>query len=292
MGITASLTRRYIRHEENPEDRELRHVTKLKQKIIQNPPMEMILLLSVCFNRALQDQKNETILSLTDPKFIREIIFKSKPDHVELFSDFFSQITNRTEFRDDKLSELIEYSLSLHQTPLPDDGYERLKYLKLSDTTIYILNHYTRSNLRIPEEKLNIVRIILTLSNQESMDNIQAGRFRALIATHNEHIRNNIEEILIYLTSPIQLTRILERLDFVDQTLIRKITHYFNKWIEGYYSDCWSFTDDPIVEQWIECFRQFLEGDNKQGLKNELLSCSSNHRTLADYVIYRLEHQT
>lgn len=293
MGIAASLTRRrYVRHEENPEDGELQHTEQFKLKIIQNPSMEMILLLNVCFDRAVQDRKNETILSLMDPKFIREIIFKSRHNHVELFSDFLSRITDRTEFKDDTLAKLTESALFLHASPLPENGYERLKYLKLSDTTIYILNNYTRSNLRIPEEKLNIIRVILALSSQENMDSIQSGRFKALIANHNDHIRNSIEEILVYLAFPIQLTRILERLDFVDHVLIRKIAHYFNKWIEGYYSDSYTFTNDPIVEQWIECFRQFLEGENKQELKNELLSCSPNHRAFADYIIFRLEHQT
>jgi hypothetical protein len=312
MGIISSRKRRYSQHSEFMENQDLNYLERIKQKVIKKPRIELILYLTVVLDQALQENKTGLISSLSDPIFIRDIIFKSKLKRVESFSDFLDKIVDGEPNM--RLKDLVERVLFLHQTPLPDDGYERLHELGLSDTSIYLLNNYTHSVLQVSENNLNIPKIIDVLSRQQFMDEVQDGRFRAFVAKHGEKIRSELTSILEERSlSPVQLSRIIERLDFVDQNTVKQIAQYFNKWLEKYrrqilgsnsslvefYYDprrnpseyAKSFITSPISEQWIESFRLFMEGENKTVFENELLSTSiPEYRPIIDNVLYRLNN--
>lgn len=300
MGITASLSRRrYARHPENAEAQELEKLEKVKKKVIRKPRPELILLLEVVLERAMKDGKDKIISSFMDPVFIREIVFKLSVDYVESFTDLLSLIVKKTRQNEEKLPQLIEQAIFLHSDSLPDDAYNRLQELDLSNTAIYLLNNHTHSNLQVLEDDLDVVKIVSALSRQEFMDDIQQGRFTAFISRNSEKIRSEFESVLSR-TSPIQLRLILERLDFIDAVIVRQITNYFNQQVEDYdiqYRDLRqssqyvrSFITSPTAEQWIDCFRLFLEGENKNELVSGLSLCKPEYRSIADHIISHLDH--
>lgn len=301
MGnITASLSRRnYVQHHESEEDREFAGLEKLKKKVIRKPRVDLVFNLYMVLERSIEEKREKFIQAFIDPVFIRNIIFELPLGHVESFKDLFRLMIKRSGDDNDKLSDLVRDVLSLHPVPLPDDAYRRLWDLKLSNTTIYLLNNYTRSNLQVHEENLNVIKIVSELSKQEIMDDVQLGRFRVFVSTNNDKIRNEFESILNN-TTLTQLTMVLEKMDSIDHIIIRKIANHFNMQVEGYdimYNDLRrtpqfirSFISSALVAQWVECFRLFLEGENKNELTNALLSCKPAYVPIANHMIQQLEN--
>jgi len=301
MGITASLSRRrrYDRHQENYETQEVDSLEKIKEKVIRKPRVELVFLLDVTLTRAIEKNQHRIVLSLTDPVFIRNMIFNLPLDCVESFADLLSLIARKTRQNGEKLANLVESALFLHPVQLPDNGYERLRQLDLSNTSIYLLNNYTHSNLQVPEDNLNVSRVVASLSGQEVMDDVQQGRFTAFVTKNNGKIKLEIEPILNRV-SPIQLKLILERLDYIDKLLVRQIANHFNRHVENCdttYRDLRrpsqfvrNFVASPIMEQWINCFRLFVEGENKNELVDELRSCNDVYLPITEYIINNLEH--
>lgn len=300
MGNISSRKRSYAQHMETEE---LANLEKIKRKVIRKPNTEVILLLDVVLSQALEKNQNAIVLSLMDPNFIRDIIFNVKEDYIELFSGLLDRIVRGSQREITNLKELIEDALFLHLTPLPDDGYNRLKSLGLSNTTIYILNSRTHSNIQVPEDGLNIGKILDVLSRQEFMDEIQGERFRIFISNHEEKIRSELESILNRrMLSPVQLTRIVERLSIIDQDVTKMVARYFNKFVETQetmYRDLRqtsqyirNFIASPLAEQWLQCFHLFSEGENKTEFERELLfSSNPDYRPLIDNIISRFNDQ-